>query len=127
MSNISVLHIAEGVDIAQRRIAEIEAELGHSAAHSLIGSALEQMALTLQSAAQAAQRDELAQVTTHADRLSRLAWQIGLISLAIVAVDVGRCAESRDLRALSATLARLQRVAGRSLMQVWDRSPDDAG
>lgn len=119
MSNVATLRILEGVDIAPHRVDEIVSELGEMAAHSLIGTALEQLALTLRTVMQAADAGDLAQVTSQMDRLSRLAWQVGLISLASVAVDVGRCAEKRDLQALAATVARLQRVGKSSLTQVW--------
>ena len=52
--------------------------------------------------------------------LSRLAWQVGLTSLAGVAVDVAACAERRDGIGLSATLAWLMRIGNRSLTEIWD-------
>lgn len=124
MTNIAILRISEGVDITQRRIDDIISELGEAAAHHLIETALTQLALALRATILAAQTGDLARVTTQAERLSRLAWQVGLISLTSVAVDVGRCAEMHDPQALSATLARLQRVGNASLAQIKDAHLD---
>ncbi|HMR37496.1 MAG TPA: hypothetical protein PJ999_14635, partial [Paracoccus sp. (in: a-proteobacteria)] len=53
-------------------------------------------------------------------RLSRLAWQVGLVTLAGVAVDIADCAQAGDPVALQATLARMERVAKRSLTEIWE-------
>ncbi len=58
---------------------------------------------------------------THAEQLARLAWQVGLVTLAGVAVDVGSCAERQDKNALAATSARLHRIGNRSLTEIWER------
>lgn len=125
MTNIAILHISEGVDITQRRIEDIISELGAVAARHLIDTALTQLALALSATLLAAQIGDLARVTSQAERVSRLAWQVGLISLASVAVDVGRCAEKRDPQALSATLARMQRIGYASLAQIKDGQLND--
>ena len=54
--------------------------------------------------------------------MSRLAWQIGLLSLAGVAMDLGSTAERGDVPALAAIRARLLRVGNRSLTAIWDRT-----
>lgn len=124
MTKIAVLAVEDDINIDQRRISEIVAELGDHAAHSLIGVALEHLALALRDTVRAAEQDDNAQIVTHTDRLSRLAWQVGLVSLAGVAIDVGRCAETGDAQGLVATLARLQRIGNRSLTELWDRNPE---
>lgn len=120
MKNIAQLRVDDVVNIDQQRVTEIVNELGRHAAENLIQAALEQLALALQQVLSAAAQDDLAQVLYHVDRLSRLAWQVGLVTLAGVAVDVGRCVESRDSRGLRATLARLERIGARSLTEIWD-------
>lgn len=120
MMKIAHLRMEEDVNIDQRRVAEIVSELGERAAHNLIGAALEQLAIALRNTLAAAAQDDLAQVVAQVDRLSRLAWQVGLVTLAGVAVDVGRCAEARDLQGLAATLSRLERIGTRSLTEIWD-------
>ncbi len=117
MANLAV---EEEIQVDQQRIREIVAELGEMAASNLIVAAMEQLSLALRQALRAAAQNDKVQIAAHADRLSKLAWQVGLVTLAGVAVDVGRCSESGDMQALSATLARLERVANRSLMEIWD-------
>ena len=128
MKNVAPLTVDEDINVDQQRVGEIVAELGESAAYNLIIAALEQLSLALRQALRAAAQGDKAQIANHADRLSRLAWQVGLVTLAGVAVDVGRCAESGDMQALSATLARLERVANRSLTSIWDGDlPEEPG
>lgn len=120
MVKIARLAVEEQVTIDRRRLEGIVAELGEPTAAEIIGAALEQLALALSRVNEAAERGNLAAVTCEADRLSRLAWQIGLVTLAGVAIDVGRCAEAREAGALAATSARLQRIGNRSLTHIWD-------
>ncbi|MDB6178104.1 hypothetical protein PAF17_11415 [Paracoccus sp. Z330] len=122
MAQIMPLAMTEPVKVDSRRVGDIVSELGETAAENVIGIALEQLALALQATEAALDADDLAQTVAHADRLSRLAWQIGLLSLAGVAMDLGTCAERRDLWALAAVRARLKRVGNRSLTAIWDRS-----
>lgn len=127
MNKVSVLDVEEEINVDQRRLEEIVAELGESAAQNLIIAALEHLAEALRQALRAAHRGDFAQLVSHVDHLSRLAWQVGLVSLAGVAVDVGRCTESGDMQGLAATLARLERVANRSLTDIWDGDLDGEG
>lgn len=118
--NIASLAIDEAVRIDGRRVNEIVAELGSVAAENVIGMALEQLAKALERVREAAGRNETGQVAYHADRLSRLAWQLGLTSLAGVAVDVCSCIDNGDVTGTEATLARLLRVGTRSLTDIWN-------
>ena len=120
MAKIARLSVEENVNIDMHRLEEIVSELGENTAVQIIGAALEQLALALARTIDATQRGDLAQVVGNADRLSRLAWQVGLVTLAGVAVDVGSCAERRDPGALAATAARLARIGNQSLTQIWD-------
>ena len=67
-----------------------------------------------------ARRGDDGAIVGQAERLSRLAWQVGLVSLAGVAIDVADCARRNEAVALTATLARAVRVANRSLTEIWD-------
>lgn len=120
MAQIARLSVDEPVNIDMKRLEEIISELGENNASDVIGAALEQLALALDRTLTAIERRDLGRVVAHAERLSRLSWQVGLVTLAAVAVDVGRCAERRDLRALGATGARLDRIGNRSLTEIWD-------
>ena len=120
MGNLMVLAVKEPVHVDARRLSEIVDELGETAAQDVICVALEQLAQALADARQAAMAGDMATLTAGAEMLSRLAWQVGLTSLAGVAVDVAACAERRDGIGLSATLARLMRIGNRSLTEIWD-------
>ncbi|MDO5703617.1 MAG: hypothetical protein Q4G49_00875 [Paracoccus sp. (in: a-proteobacteria)] len=120
MAHVTALAVNEPVRVDARRVGDIVNELGEAAAQNVIGLALEQLATALTAIDDAIMRDDLAEAIAHADRLSRLAWQVGLTSLAGVAVDLGACAERRDAGALAAVRARLMRVGNRSLTQIWD-------
>ncbi len=122
MAQISALAISEVVRVDSRRVAEIVAELGETSAQHVIGLALEQLAAALTAVDGALNDADLAQAVAHAERMSRLAWQIGLLSLAGVAMDLGSTAERGDMPALSAIRARLLRVGNRSLTAIWDRT-----
>ena len=119
MGNLAVLTLDEAVRLDAGRMGDIVDELGERAAQNVIGVALEQLAHALAEA----RRADMARLVAQADLLSRLAWQMGLVSLAGVAVDVGACADRRDATAVGATLARLMRVGNRSLTQIWDDGP----
>lgn len=120
MTKIARLAVAESVTIDMQRLEEIVRELGEDTAVHVIGAALEQLARALTRTVAAAERRDLAAVADLADRLSRLAWQVGLVTLAGVAIDVGSCAERRDEDALAATASRLKRIGNQSLTQIWD-------
>ena len=122
MAQIMALAVSEPVRVDARRVGDIVTELGETAAQNVIGLALEQLAGTLTAADRAVSAEDLPEIARQSDLLARLAWQIGLLSLAGVAMDLGGCAERRDPIALPAVHARLMRVGNRSLTAIWDRS-----
>ncbi len=125
MVKIARLTVEEAVRIDLQRLEQIISELGKPTATQVIGAALEQLALALTRTLEAAEQDDPASVVSHADQLSRLAWQVGLVTLAGVAIDVGGCAERGDRIGLGATASRLRRIGNRSLTQIWD-TPDSS-
>ena len=122
MVEITTLGVAEQIRVDGQRLGDIVNELGMMAARDLITRALEQLALTLRAVDLAIASGDLPAGADHAERLARLAWQIGLLSLAGVAMDLGGCAERRDLASLAAVRARLMRVGNRSLTEIWDQA-----
>lgn len=120
MSKIAILSMNDAIRIDLQRLEQIVRELGEDCAAQVIGAALEELARALRRTVLAAQERDLGAVVNHADQLSRLAWQVGLVTLAGVAIDVGACAERRDATALASTVARLERIGNRSLTQIWD-------
>ena len=123
MGNLTVLTMTDRVQIDSRRLAEIVDELGETAAHDVLTMALEQLARALDDMRVAARQGDGAALTMRAEMLARLAWQLGMTSLAGVAVDVAVCAERRDDIGLAATLERLMRIGNRSLTEIWDDEP----
>lgn len=126
MAELTVLTMTEKVQIDSRRLAEIVDELGETAAHDVLTLALEQLARGLQDLRAAAAQGDAAALAMRAEMLARLAWQLGMTSLAGVAVDVAVCAERRDDIGLAATLGRLLRIGNRSLTEIWDEDPGPA-
>lgn len=122
MAQVTTLAMWEQVRVDTRRVAGIVNELGETSARNVIELALEQLAAKLTAVDQALDQGDLAQAAADADRVARLAWQIGLLSLAGVAMDLGSCADRGDRVALAAVQARLMRVGNRSLTAIWDRT-----
>lgn len=120
MTKIAFLSMTDAIRIEVQRLEQIVQELGEDCAAQVISAALEELARALRRTVLAEQRDDLGAVVAGADQLSRLAWQVGLVTLAGVAIDVGACAESRDATALASTVARLERIGNRSLTRIWD-------
>ncbi len=120
MKNVAALAVAEPVSVDERRLQDIVNELGEVAAEGLIQLALEQMALAVHALQADARSGNNFATVEQAQRLSRLAWQVGLVTLAAVAVDIADCARRGDVVALEATLARMVRVADRSLTDIWE-------
>ena len=120
MAQIMALAVSEPVRVDSRRLGDIVTELGETAAQNVIGLALEQLAAALTAADKAIRASDLPEGARQCDLLARLAWQIGLLSLAGVAMDLGACADKRDRVAIAAVHARLMRVGNRSLTAIWD-------
>ncbi|SDD32147.1 hypothetical protein SAMN05421538_101362 [Paracoccus isoporae] len=120
MGELAALGMAERVRVDTGRVQNIVDELGEIAAKGLIQMALEQMALAVRTLQRVAREGDSARTVAKARRLSRLACQVGLVSLSRVADDVAHCADRQDAVALDATLARTVRVANRSLSEIWD-------
>jgi hypothetical protein len=96
-------------------IAEIYRNLGAPVAEQLVTRALGELALTMAGIAEKVRKHELRDLLRHLTRLQRLADDIGLVSLAVVAGDAGSCLAQGDSTAFSAVWARLVRVAEASL------------
>lgn len=120
MTNVSALAVDEPVRVDAKRVGDIVTELGERAAENVITLALEQMALALEEIAGAQKRNDRDLIRQQADRLARLAWQVGLVSMSGIAVDVAQCARRDDPVALGAVMGRLLRVGNRSLTQIWE-------
>lgn len=127
MGAVRRMKLNEGVQVDGAFLSEVMAQLGPTAAQSLINEALGTLAIELRALGELRRRLDageavLADMVQSCDRLSRMAWEMGLTTLSGVAVDLGLCIEGGDTVALRAVEARLQRVGSRSLLVAWDEA-----
>lgn len=120
MTQIENLWLDEPVRLDPDRLVVLYAELGQIAAERYIAAAMEDLATNLVAVQLAAQAREPEKVERGAAEVERLARQVGMVLLARVARDLNVCAGRRDKLSQSAVLARLIRIADRSLCAVWD-------
>jgi hypothetical protein len=102
------------------RIVVLYAQLGEVAAEHVISAAMEDIAQHIVAIETAAKAHQCAKMIADLDAMITLAEQIGLSSLVLVARDLQACIEAHDQIAQAAVLARLMRLADRSLTEVWD-------
>ncbi len=120
MSAIEKLRVDEPVRLDPDRLVVLYAELGQLAAERLIAAAMEDLAVHLVAVQLAAQERRNDLLERGAGEIVRLATQVGMVLLARVARDVQICAARKDRMSQAAVLARLMRIADRSLTAVWD-------
>jgi hypothetical protein len=115
MGKVTALAPREAVRQDVEAIAVIYRNLGAPTAEKMVARALGELALTMARLAETVRSQDLRDVADHLVRLSRLADDLGLVTLAQVARDSRRCLERADSTGFSAVWARLVRVAERSL------------
>jgi len=118
MANVMSLPIFEPVRFDRRRIADIVGELGETAARNTIRLALGEIETALFRAGQAMDCHDDTDALAHAESPARLAWQLGLPTLATVAQNLRDCIQQRNHIAVAAIGARLRRVGNRSLTTI---------
>ncbi|SEM70957.1 hypothetical protein SAMN05216227_1001168 [Pseudorhodobacter antarcticus] len=96
-------------------IALIYRSMGTKAAEEVVNRALAELAVTMQGLAVQVRGRDLLDLARQLRRLERMAQQLGLVSLGVVAADVRACLEGGDMVAFGAVWARLIRVAETSL------------
>jgi hypothetical protein len=125
MGDVTTLRPREVVRQDVEAIAVVYRNLGAPVAEQMVTRALGELALTMAGIAEKVRSQELRDLARQLGRLGRLAGDLGLVSLATVAVDAKTCLERADGTAFSAVWARLLRVAERSLVigpEVSDQS-----
>jgi hypothetical protein len=115
MKNVTQLRPREAVRQDAEAIAAIYRNLGAPTAEQMVSRALGELALTMAGIAAQVKAHQLADLARQLMRLRRMAENLGLTSLAIVAEDTRVCLLRADGTAFSAVWARLIRVAERSL------------
>ncbi|MDP3959969.1 MAG: hypothetical protein Q8Q26_07900 [Pseudorhodobacter sp.] len=112
---IAVLRPLERLRQDAEPVAVMYRDLGTAQAEQVVTRALGELALTMSGLAHQVRAHDLADLARQLRRLQRMAEQLGMISLGLVAGDVRRCLEGGDVTAFAAVWARLMRVAERSL------------
>jgi hypothetical protein len=115
MGDVTALRPREVVRQDTEAIALIYRNLGAPVAEQMVTRALGELALTMAGLAEKVRAQDLRDLARQLARLGRLAGDLGLLSLATVALDAKTCLERADGTAFSAVWARLMRVAERSL------------
>lgn len=113
--NVVPLTIRERVRQDAEPIATIYRNLGTSSAEQVVTRALGELALTMASLAAQVRERDLQDLSRQLRRLQRMAENLGMISLGVVAGDVRDCLMRGDVTAFASVWARLVRVAERSL------------
>lgn len=99
---------------------EIYAELGEAAGDRALQEAMARLAAELTGMQRFAALRETEALERAALAIAKGSAEIGLQSLARVAGDVAAASARGDLPAVAATLARLLRLADRSLCALWE-------
>jgi hypothetical protein len=120
VEQVTILAPDESLRVNTARLRALEEDLGAVQADRVIGRAMEALAVRLARTERAYSEGDMQRITKDARALGGIADQVGLESLARVALDVAGCAAAGDGPALAATLMRLQRLGDRSLSAVWD-------
>jgi len=102
------------------RIVVLYAQLGQVAAEHVISTTMEDIAQHLVAIEKSAKAHQWAKMIADLELMIALAEQIGLSSMVLVAQDLQSCIDANDHIAQAAVLARLMRLADRSLTEVWD-------
>lgn len=113
--NVVLLRPVERVRQDGEPIATMYRNLGTVSAEQVVTRALGELALTMAGLANQVRAHDLADLSRQLRRLQRMAENLGMVSLGLVAADVRACLERGDSTAFSAVWARLIRVAERSL------------
>jgi hypothetical protein len=113
--NVVALRPKERVRQDAEPIATIYRNLGTSSAEKVVTRALGELALTMAGLASQVRDRQMDDLFRQLRRLQRMAENLGMVSLGLVAADVRACIDTSDSTAFAAVWARLLRIAERSL------------
>lgn len=123
--NVVLLRPVERVRQDGEPIATMYRDLGTESAEQVVTRALGELALTMAGLASQIRAHDMADLSRQLRRLQRMAENLGMVSLGLVAADVRTCLERGDPTAFASVWARLIRIAERSLAsdkELLDRS-----
>lgn len=116
--NVVALRPKERVRQDAEPIATMYRNLGTSSAEQVVTRALAELALTMAGLASQVRDRQMDDLLRQLRRLQRMAENLGMVSLGLVAADVRSCMDSSDSTAFAAVWARLLRIAE------WSLAPD---
>ena len=117
--NVAELRLEERVRFDPDRLTALCKELGEIGAEQVIAQALERITLKVAHINALDSLGNLDEIAHVCKGLSRVAGQIGMITLARVACDVRTCVENRQHVPFVATLGRLNRISDQSINALW--------
>jgi plasmid stabilization system protein ParE len=120
MNNVMALVPKERLRQDAEPIAAIYRNLGVQAAEQVVARALAELAQVAADVAEQVRQRDLAHLPRNLRRLQRLSENMGLVSLATIAMDAAICLGDGDGTAFAAVWARLQRVAERTFSRVGE-------
>lgn len=120
MAEFLILRHEEGVRLNPDRLVELYARLGEAGAEDAVVRAVGDIVSWLTEIDRHAGTGDGAALLRSTERLSSIADDIGMCTLAAVARDVADTTHWGDRAGQGATLARLSRIADRSLAAIWD-------
>lgn len=94
--------------------------MGEAGADDVLCRAIEELAVRLALCERLWRKEDWQQLRKCARSLIAISDQIGMATLARVALDVTQALDAEDHTAVGATLARLIRIGDHSLTAVWD-------
>jgi hypothetical protein len=116
MENVFTLKPKERVRQDAEPIATIYRNLGTTSAEQVVTRALGELALTMAGLAAQVRAHEMGDLVKQLRRLQRMAENLGMVSLGVVAGDLRVCIDKSDATGFAAVWARLCRIAERSLV-----------
>ncbi len=120
MTQVSRLRCKEKMSLDTARLVVLYAELGQDAAERVICATVEDLAFHLSALEEATKSGQCGKLRRAIVEVMELAEQVGLVSMVSTARDLLECISGGDAVAQAAVMARLGRIAERSLTEVWD-------
>lgn len=122
---VDILEFDEGVRLDPRPLAVMQDDMGARAAGAVLRRAMRELALRLERIERRDGIETMADLAQAARGVRAIAAEVGMTSLADVALDVAETAGRCDVPAAAATAARLARVGDHSLLAAWEHADSE--
>lgn len=120
VTQVSRLRCKERMSLDTTRLSVLYVELGQVDAERVICATVEDLAVQLAALEEAAKSRQRAKMQCAIVKVIDLSEHVGLVSMVRTARDLSECIATGDAVAQAAVMARLGRIAERSLTEVWD-------